>query len=151
MYVSPAVNKNLSFIRSHLPPKYILGSISTVDKYIGWYYSVEWYNAAGKVVKSDTIRINLSNEACHNSIAPFYAADAITGIKVGGTLLDVVNKQVNIPVASNTLLGVVMSSGAENKVSVAEDGTMEVNSVNVNKLVQDENDVLILNGGSSSV
>lgn len=127
------------------------GANSSEKKFIGWYYSVEWYNAEGKVVKSDTIRINLSNELCYNSVAPFYAADVITSVKLGGALLDVVNKQVNIPIASNTLLGVVMSSDVENKVSVAEDGTMEVNSVNVNKLVQDENDVLILNGGSSSV
>ena len=44
-----------------------------------------------------------------------------------------------------------MSSSAENKVSVGADGTMEVNNVNVNKLVQDENTALILNGGNASV
>lgn len=53
--------------------------------------------------------------------------------------------------ATDTLLGVVMGSTAENKIAIAEDGTMEVNSVNVNKLVQDENTSLILNGGSASV
>ena len=31
------------------------------------------------------------------------------------------------------------------------DGTMEVNSVNVNKLTQTEGELLILNGGSSAV
>ena len=44
-----------------------------------------------------------------------------------------------------------MSSAAENKVSVGADGTMEVNSVNVNKLVQTDSEALILNGGSSAV
>lgn len=52
-------------------------------------------------------------------------------------------------VATDTVLGLVMSSSAENKVTVAADGTMEVNSVNVNKLVQDEGSVLVLNGGSA--
>lgn len=130
------------------------GANSTSNKFIGWYYSVEWYDADGRVVASDTIRINLSNESCYNSIAPFYVADAmskaITGVKVGGTLLDIVGGQVDIPVATNTLLGVVMSSDAENKIKVSDDGTMEVNSINVNKLVQTADDVLVLNGGTAN-
>jgi hypothetical protein len=36
-----------------------------------------------------------------------------------------------------------------NKIAVNEDGTMEVNSLNVNKLVQNDSDTLILNGGAS--
>lgn len=53
------------------------GANSSEEKYIGWYYSVEWYNANGKVVASDCIRINLSNEDCHSSIAPFYVNNTI--------------------------------------------------------------------------
>lgn len=51
------------------------GAKSTAEKYIGWYYSVEWYNADGVLIASDCIRINLSNENCHSSIEPFYVAD----------------------------------------------------------------------------
>jgi hypothetical protein len=54
-------------------------------------------------------------------------------------------------VATDTILGLVMSSSAENKVSVATDGTMSVNSVNVNKLVQTSGEFLVLNGGSANV
>jgi hypothetical protein len=58
--------------------------------------------------------------------------------------------EANAPkIATDTVPGLVMGSDAENKVAVAADGTMEVNSVNVNKLVQDENSVLILNGGKA--
>ena len=53
-------------------------------------------------------------------------------------------------VATDSILGLVMSSDAENKISVATDGTMEVNSLNVNKLTQTTGDTLILNGGSAS-
>lgn len=131
------------------------GANSTSKKFVGWYYSVEWYNVFGEVVASDTIRINLSNESCYNSIIPFYVADAIdnaiTGVTVGGTVLDIINGRVDIPVATDSLLGVVMSSIADNKVSVAVDGTMEVNNINVNKIVQTEGDALVLNGGSSSL
>ena len=48
------------------------GDNSSAEKYVGWDYSVEWYNADGIVVAADTIRINLSNEDCHNSIQPYY-------------------------------------------------------------------------------
>lgn len=50
------------------------GTKSTDEKYIGWYYTVEWYNAAGVKVAADTVRINLSNEDCHMKTAPFYLA-----------------------------------------------------------------------------
>ena len=72
-------------------------------------------------------------------------------VKIAGTALPISDKAVDIPMATAEALGVVMSSAAENKVSVGADGTMEVNSVNVNKLAQTEGEFLILNGGSSAV
>ena len=56
-----------------------------------------------------------------------------------------------LPVATLEALGGVKSSAAENKVSVAEDGTMEVNNLNVNKLVQTEGETLVLHGGDAEV
>lgn len=126
------------------------GAKSTTKKYIGWHYSVEWYDADGVKIAADTIRINLSNENCHSDIEPFYMADVLKGVSVGGTLLDAVDKQVNIPVASAESFGVVKSSTSENKVAVAEDGTMEVNSISVSKIVQLDDETLVLNGGSAS-
>ena len=82
-------------------------------------------------------------------IAAGAQVNVLEGVKVGGTLLEIADKAVNIPVATSTLLGVVMSSAAENKISVAADGTMEVNSLNVNKLAQTEGDTLVLDGGFS--
>ena len=48
------------------------GKTSSVDKYIGWTYCVEYYNAQGEVIGSDCIRLNLSNEDCHNTMEPYY-------------------------------------------------------------------------------
>lgn len=48
------------------------GKSSTESRMIGWYYTVEWLNADGTVVETDTIRIGLTNEACHRSIQPEY-------------------------------------------------------------------------------
>ena len=78
-------------------------------------------------------------------------ANVIESVSVAGTLLEIVEKKVEIPVATADAHGVVKSSDAENKVAVAEDGTMEVNSLNVNKLVQAEGQYLIMNGGSAAV
>jgi hypothetical protein len=38
-------------------------------------------------------------------------------------------------IASGTILGAVKSSDEQNKIKVLDDGTMEVNSLNINKLV----------------
>lgn len=51
------------------------GAMSSDGRYIGWYYSVEWYDDAGVKVAADTIRINLTNEDCHTSVVPYYMAD----------------------------------------------------------------------------
>ena len=51
------------------------GARSSAEKYVGWHYSVEWYNAGGVKVAADTIRINLSNEDCHTNAVPFYVAE----------------------------------------------------------------------------
>lgn len=73
----------------------------------------------------------------------------IESVSIGGTILSIVNKNVNIPVAG-TLLGLVKSSTEENKIKIFSDGTMGVNNINVNNLVQTEGDILELQCGSSS-
>lgn len=63
-------------------------------------------------------------------------------------LQDIVGK---LSVASGTVLGLVKSSTEENKIKVLDDGTMEVNSLNVNRLVQTEGEDLVLFSGDSNI
>lgn len=56
------------------------GKNSTTKHYIGWYYSVEWYNADGLMIASDKIRVNLSNEECHSAIEPFYIGELVAEV-----------------------------------------------------------------------
>lgn len=58
------------------------------------------------------------------------------------------DKIAAIPVAGS-LLGLVKSTDAANGIKVAEDGTMSVNNVNVDKLYVAEGDEFVLNGGSA--
>ena len=53
---------------------------------------------------------------------------------------------VNVPIGDATTAGIVKSSKSENKITIGGDGTMEVNSLNVNKLEQDDGDYIILDG-----
>ena len=54
------------------------GKNSSESKYIGWDYVVEWYNENGVKVGFDSVRINLSNEDCHNINKPYYMANYAT-------------------------------------------------------------------------
>lgn len=74
----------------------------------------------------------------------------IETVKLNGAALKISEKAVNIPIAGESV-GVVLSSGEENKVAVGADGSMEVNNINMNKLVQSDGDTLILDGGSAAV
>lgn len=73
----------------------------------------------------------------------------ITEVQVNGAPLLASDGTVNIGYAAAGTAGVVVGSAAANKVSVGADGTMEVNSLNVDKLVQTGE--LILNGGDATV
>lgn len=77
------------------------GSNSSEQKYIGWYYSVEWYNADGIVIASDCIRINLSNEECHSLIEPFYMNNAI---EIAKTYAD---EQIEAKIAESSAIEIV--------------------------------------------
>lgn len=61
------------------------------------------------------------------------------------------NKGVTLPIATAQKLGLVKSSTGENKIEVANDGTMSVHSLNVNKLTQTAGEYLILNGGGANL
>ena len=70
-------------------------------------------------------------------------------ITIGSLEQPMTDGVVDIPIAGLRRLGVIMSSEDENKIRVAPDGTGEVVSLNVNKLVQDEGDYIIFDGNNS--
>lgn len=76
--------------------------------------------------------------------------NVLESVKLNGQALPISEKAVDIPVASFTVLGIVKGTDAENGVVVNDDGTMVINKLNVNQLVQTEGNELILNGGNSN-
>ena len=75
--------------------------------------------------------------------------NVIEKIQVNGTEIAISEKTVNIPLATAARAGLIISSNAENAISVSDTGVATVNSLNVNKLVQTADDELILNGGNA--
>ena len=124
------------------------GKSSSVNKYLGWTYVVEWYDVNGVKISSDKIRINLSNESCHDAIEPFYIAGLNNGIKevaVNGTLLDVVDGRIDITIPEPAL-----TVKGSNEIEVAEDGTLTIKSISISKVVQGMDEDIVLNGGGAA-
>ena len=76
---------------------------------------------------------------------------AITQVSIGGTAVETVNGELNLPLASGDVVGLVMAKipnepiNSVNSISINnETGYLEVNSLSVNKLIQDEGETLIL-------
>lgn len=67
------------------------------------------------------------------------------------TIEDIINGDVILPVATKTTRGAVLSSTDVNEISVdPADGSMEVNSLAVDKLKDTADVSLVLNGGDST-
>lgn len=111
------------------------GEKSTTGKYLGFYYSVEWYDTASVKVGSDVIRINLSNEDCHNVVEPYYIANVVK------------NHLSDIPIATIETLGLVKAS---DEVTVAEDGTLGLGKVSTDKLTNGTEE-FVLDGGNANI
>ena len=76
----------------------------------------------------------------------------VKSVAINGTALTLSAEQgVNIPVATDSVLGVVKSASGDNKVTVAADGTMSVASVNITSLSQNEGEWLEINGGGADL
>lgn len=73
--------------------------------------------------------------------------ERVTSLTIGGLSQPIdENGNVEVPIAGLLQLGVIKSSEAENKIKVDTDGTAEVVSLNVNKLVQTEGEYMVLDG-----
>ena len=118
------------------------GADSNKNKYVGWHYSVEWYDANGVKIASDCIRINLSNEDCHSAIEPYYMANVIKEVSVNGNLIAAVDGKIDIPT------NMIVKSSDE--IEVGADGTLSVKAISFSKIVQGEDDEVILNGGGAA-
>lgn len=105
----------------------------------------------GKVDKADGARLLLETEGTKlEGIEAGAQVNKIERVKINGTELEITDKAVDIPLATAQAAGVVLGTDVENGIAVAADGTMSVNSLNVNKLTQTDGEVLVLYGGNAA-
>lgn len=69
------------------------GKNSSVEKYVGWDYRIDWFDANNVMIATDSIRINLSNEDCHNNIKPYYMANFATSEEVAALKESIANAE----------------------------------------------------------
>ena len=72
------------------------GKNSSEEKFIGWDYQIDWYDVDGKVIASDCIRINLSNEGCHSSIKPYYGVSET--VEIEGKVEEMVEEKMTVKI-----------------------------------------------------
>jgi len=86
-----------------------------------------------------------------NEINKKIQSGATAKIAINGTVLEAdENGTINLPVVSKEQIGLVSSSEEEDAIVADKNGAMKVNSLNVNKLVQADDDFIILDGGNAS-
>ena len=85
-----------------------------------------------------------------NSIEENAQVNVIEKIIVGGSVLEIVDKAAEIPVAKIDKAGVVKSATGANKINISNDGIMSVNKVSFDSLVVPIGYEVVLDGGSSS-
>ena len=84
-------------------------------------------------------------------VIPNDVKNIINVVQLDGVPLEILDKTVNIPIASDNNLGVVKSSTGKNKIAVDENGEMKVTTVSLGSVVQTENEELVLSAGSSNI
>lgn len=114
--------------------------------------NVSQYAKDADVVKKETGKSLIADTKITklDGIAEGAQVNVIEKIKVAGKEISPdTEKAVDIPLATAVRAGLIISSDAENAISVSDTGVATVNTLNVNKLVQTAGDELILDGGAS--
>ena len=85
--------------------------------------------------------LSTENESKLDAIEANAQANKIEAVKVGGTLLDIVDKTVVVPVGAGLK--------ASDEVTIGADGSLGIGQVSVSKLSQEDEVELVLDGGSA--
>lgn len=117
--------------------------------------------ANGLVVDADGLSLALASDTAAGAMSSAEhtkLANLVEGAqanKVEGALLGEVaaiideNKNIVIPIATQTALGLVKGSTEDNEITIQDNGEMALNRVSVEKLFVPEGSELIINGGNA--
>lgn len=91
----------------------------------------------------------ITKEFLDKTVQPFIKG-AFLGSK-DGILCQKEEHNIIIPIASTTLLGLVKQSQTSKEIQISLEGELNIGEVNINKVVQSQEDELILDCGSSTI
>jgi hypothetical protein len=91
---------------------------------------------SGKSLISDTLIAKLEN------IEENAQANKIEEIYLGDTLLDIVDKKVTIPIGAGLKIS--------DELTMSDDGTIGIGKISFNKIVQEVNEVVVMDGGGAA-
>lgn len=111
------------------------------------YTPAEGDTAASGILATEIERAKAAEKANADAIAAINDADNGILAKAKKYTDDSI---AALPFATAEKAGLVKSSDEMNKISVAADGVMEVNSISTSKIYNDPDDELILNGGGAA-
>lgn len=129
---------------SNIPEKLTDGAIYLTTDSKSLIFDVVALNERIRV--SDIIDVDsefdLPSPSVTDQTSFYYVKSSNKLFKCNGIEYVLINKDVQI--ATNTTLGVVKGTKEEDGISINKDGTMQVNDININKIVQNNDDELIL-------
>ena len=120
---------------------------ANTDAIAAIYTPAEGENAASGVLAVEIERAKAAEKANADAIAAINNADDGILAKAKKYTDDSI---AALPFATAEKAGLVKSSSEMNKISVAADGIMEVNSISTSKIFNDPDEELILNGGGAA-
>lgn len=145
----------LDLITQDLIDKWNSGEANVIND-ISEEFTLQDKSLAIKLISADKISgLDKKIENSVNEKLKDFNGTILDSISINNTQLAIdENKNIDLPIASNTTLGLIYAIGVnnkDNKVSIEEDGTLSVKTVNVNTLTQNKNEFLVLNGGNAAL
>ena len=93
----------------------------------------------------------VNNQTSDIEVLQNLTKNSVTQVSIGGAPLEIVNNVLDLPLASGEIQGFVIAkladpndSSSVNSISINQKGYMEVTSLSINKLYQEEGDTLVL-------
>ena len=111
----------------------------------------KFLNTTSEITENSTSEEIPTAKSVYDIVKTESSSTTLKNIVIGNASFDIKNNEIVIPIATKENFGVVKSSSATNDIAVREDGTMEINEINVNKIVQDSGDTLLLASGTSKL
>ena len=111
------------------------------------YLSGDWISIVNGVI---SVRQEVTDEFIISD-DKVLGINQVSATKVEGIEALIESMMSDLPIATDVIPGLVLSSQSLDSINVLADGTMSINGVNINKVYQDADTELFIYGGDSDI